>query len=227
MGSQLWQHLCREKNKLKWLGYLRSEYEIPVGVWGKDLAGNETETNKIWITFLGNKLLSLSLLMLRYTKVSQSKPSPAAPSIIPLKIPLQESCNTGMLYQSKWEYGMECNELCKYNVRIRKNERTSKFSDGCCSTVSIYFVQLKSILLTLTAGPYETEICRSTDLSIDCKGKYSTSLFFLLITKLRPFLPTRGYRANLIFLSMPIRVNKAGLGCGFKCCPVITTLGDG
>lgn len=68
---------------------------------------------------------------------------------------------------------MKCNELYKYNVRVGKSEGMSNFSDYCYSTVSIYFTQLKSLLLALSAGLYKTETSRNTHLSTRYKGNYS------------------------------------------------------
>lgn len=96
-----------------------------------DSAGNWTETNKMRLTSLGNKLLSLSLLLLRYTKTSQPKSTRMTSFIIPLKITLQKSCNTGIFYGSKAQHNMKCNELYNYNVRVGKSERMSKFSGDC------------------------------------------------------------------------------------------------
>lgn len=169
-----------------------------------------------------NKLLSLSLLAVRYTEISQSKSTLVAFFIILLKITLQESCNTGIFYQSKKEHDMKCNESYKCNVRIAKSERKSKFWVGCYFTVLIYFMQMKSLLLALSGGLYKTETSRSTHLSTCYKGHYRVfHYFFLPITYLLPLLPSRGYRENLVFLAMSIPVNKAGPGHGLKSFPVI------
>lgn len=68
---------------------------------------------------------------------------------------------------------MKCNELCKCNIRVGKSEKMSKFSDDCYSILSMYFVQLKSLLLALSDGLYKTESSRKTHFSTCYKGNYS------------------------------------------------------
>lgn len=79
---------------------------------------------------------------------------------------------------------------------------------------------LHSQLAFTKHGPQETHVFPHTT-----KATIVFRDFFLPVTYLLPLLPSRGYRANLVFLAMSIPVNKAGLGHGFKCCPVIIHAG--
>lgn len=172
--GQRCENICTGR-KMKCLGCLRLEYKVSAGAWSMGSAGNWTETNKIWLTFLGNKLLSLSLLLLRYSETSQPKTLWVVSFI---KMTLLKSCNTGVFYESKSECNMKSNVLYKHNVRIGKSERMGNSSGDCYSTVSLYFVQLKSLLLALSAGLYKTETSRNTHFSTHYKGNYSISWFF-------------------------------------------------
>lgn len=99
----------------------------------------------------------------------------------------------------------------------------NKFADGCYSPISIFFTQLKSLLLALSTGLYKRETSRNTHLFIRYKG-----IIFNLFFPQPIFFPcclNGGYSSNLVFLSMSMPVNKAGLGHGFRCGLVVIHTG--
>lgn len=75
---------------------------------------------------------------------------------------LQKSCITGIFGQSEGEHNIKCNELYKYNVRVGKSDKVSKFSDDCYSTVLVYSMQLNGLFLALLTGLYVIALKKNT-----------------------------------------------------------------